>query len=104
MEQPIQLIARQLAQLRAFIPPYKGKPPLEKWLASEIIDWQIWRNKYLHNHTTPILQQSQLSVPTSVQNPPANPDTMPSNFIDRSRQIANTRAYCQFGQPVGAFA
>ena len=102
MEQTIQFIDRRLAQLRALIPLYKWKPPLEKWLASEIIYWQIRRNEYLNNHTTPILQQPQLSVTTSVQNQPANPDTMPSNLTDRSRQTANTRAYWQFGQPVGA--
>ena len=81
---------------------YKGKPSLEKWLASKIIDWQIRRNEYLNNHITPILQQPQLSVPTSVQNPFANPDLMQSNLTDRSRQTANTLAYWQFGQPVGA--
>ena len=91
MEQPIQLTGRRLAELHALIPLYKGKPPLEKWLASKIIDWQIRRNKYLHNHTTPILTQPKLSVTTSVQNPSAYPDTMPSNLIDRSRQTANTR-------------
>ena len=102
MKQPIQLIDRQLAQLRALIPLYKTKPPPEKWLASEIIDWQIRRNECLHDQTTPILQQPQLSVPTSVINPPANPDTMPSNLTDRLRHTANTRAYYQFGQPVNA--
>ena len=60
MEQTIQLIDRRFAKLRALIPLYKGKPPLEKWIAFEIIDCKIRRNKYLHNHTTPILQQPQL--------------------------------------------
>ena len=46
MEQTIQLIDRQLVQLRVLIPLYKWKPPLEKWPASEIIDWQIRNNEY----------------------------------------------------------
>ena len=92
MEQTIQLIDRRLVQLCDLIPLYKGKPPLEKWLASEIIDWQINRNEYLHNHTTPNIQQPQLSVPTSVQNPPAIPDTMLGNLSERPRQTVNSRA------------
>ena len=39
---------------------------------------------------------------TSVQNPPATPDTMPGNFTERPRQTANSRAYWQPGHPVGA--
>ena len=92
---------------------YKEKPLLEKWLASEIIIWQIRRYDYLHNNPTPVPQQPlisappavhrppELPVPTSVQTPSANPDTMPDNLTDRYRQIANSCDYCQPGQPVG---
>ena len=110
----MQLIERRLEQLHAMILLYKGKPSLENWLASEIIDWQIKRNDYLHNHSTPglkkplipapssIQQLPQLPLPTSVSNPPANPDTMLGNLTERPRQPANSRAYWQPGQPVGA--
>ena len=64
------------------IPIYKEKPSFEKWLASEIFNWQIRGKEYLHNHTTPILQQPQLSVPTLVSNSPTNVVTMPSNLTD----------------------
>ena len=67
MEQPIQLIDRRFAQLRALISFYQWKAPVEKWLAFEIIEWQIRLNEYLHNNTTPILQEPKLSVPTSVK-------------------------------------
>ena len=114
MDNTIKLIERRLEQLRAMIPLYKGKAALENWLASEIIDWQIRRNEYLHSHPTPVAQQfsipkltsvqrsSQLAVPTSVQNPPAIPNTMSGNLSERPRQTVNSRAYWQTGQPVGA--
>ena len=114
MDQTIQLIERRLEQLRAMIPLYKGKPPLEKWLGSEIIYLQIRRNDYLLNHPTPIPQQpliptpssaqrsTQLQFSTSGQNPPAIPDEMPVNQTESPRQTASSRAYWQLGQPFGA--
>ena len=113
MDQTIQLIERRLDQLLAMIPLYNGKPPLEKWLASEIIDWQKRRNDYLHNHSTKIQQQpliptptsvqrsSQLQLATSGQNPPAIPHEMPGNLTERTRQATNSRCSWQPGQPVG---
>ena len=62
MNTTIQLIERRLQQLRSMIPLYKGKPPLENWLASKIIDWQIRRNEYFKNHLTPV--KEQLFIPT----------------------------------------
>ena len=102
MDKTIQLIERRLEQLRSMIPLYKGKPPLENWLASEIIDWQIRRNEYFQNHQTSVQRPPLLQVPTSVQNSPAILDTMPGNLTEHSLQTANSRAYWQPGQPVGA--
>ena len=81
-----------------------------------MIDWQIRRHENLHNHTTPSPQQplipttlsiqrpSQLPLPTSVQNPSAIPKEMPINRTERPRQPAESRAYWQPNQPVGAAA
>ena len=101
----MELIEQQLEQLRTMIPLYKGKPPLENWLASEIIDWQIRRNEYLHNYPTPLSQQPLILAPSSVQRPPqlpfptpgqnfpAIPNTMPGNLTERPREITNSRSY-----------
>ena len=114
MDQTIKLIERRLGQLRAMISQYTGKPPQEKWLASEIIDWQIRRNEYSHNHLTPIPLQPLIPTPssvqrlthlqlaTSVQHPLAIPNEMPVNHTEISRQTASSRAYWQPGQPFGA--
>ena len=116
MDNTIQLIERRLQQLRVMILLYKGKPPLENWLASELIDWQIRRNEYLHYHPTLVKQQPlipapssvqrppQLPVLKSVQHPPASLDTMSGNFTERPRQTANYRTYWEPGQFVGASA
>ena len=105
MDNTIQLIERRLQQLRVMISLYKGKPPLENWLASEIIKWQIRLNEYLHNNPTPVPQQPLILAPSSVQRPPqlpvlksvqnpsASPDTMSRNLTERFRQSANSRAY-----------
>ena len=54
MDNNIQLIDQRLAQLRSLIPVYNGQPSLERWLASEIINWQLRRNEYLHRQPTTI--------------------------------------------------
>ena len=114
MDNTIQLIERRLQQLRTIIPLYKWKPPLENWLAFEIIDWEIRRNEYLNSHPTPLFQQPlisalslvqrppQLPLPTPLQNPSAIPNTMPGNLTGQPGQTINSRAYWQLGQPVGA--
>ena len=114
MDQTIQFIDQRLAHLRALIPVYKLRPALEKWLASEIMVWQIRRNEYLHYHPTPIPQhplipatlsvqrQPQLKSLKSVINPSAILNEMPLYRIERPQQTANSRTYWQPNQMVGA--
>ena len=103
MDQTIQLIERRLEQLRAMIPLYKRKPPLEKWLASEIIDWQIRRNEYLYSQSTPVRSSVPTRVTTLVPNSEPTFDPQPDPIPEQNTMpgIYLDRAYWQPGQPVG---